>query len=53
MAIKWGDITTTAWIVSLVISGAIVLLAMPYMQDLVGIVRLLWVVYTNEWSGGW
>ena len=37
----------------LVIVGGILLIAMPYMQDLVGIVRLLWVVYTNEWTDGW
>ena len=49
---KWGDITTKAWIISLVISSAIVLLALPYLDSIVAIPRAIWVLYTDEWTGG-
>ena len=49
---KWEDITTKAWIISLVISSAIVLLALPYLDSILAIPRAIWILYTNEWTDG-
>ena len=49
---KWGEITATAWIFSLVISAGIVLMALPYGKEIIAIVRAIWIVYTNEWTDG-
>ena len=46
---KWSEITTTAWIIRLVISAGIVLMALPYLDRIVAIPRALWILYTNEW----
>jgi hypothetical protein len=37
----------------LVIVGGILLIVMPYMDDLVGILGLTWIIVTGDWSGGW
>ena len=50
--LKWGEITTTAWIISLVISAGIVLLALPYLDTIVAIPKALWILYTNEQTDG-
>ena len=49
---KWGEITTTAWIISLVISAGIVLIALPYLDRIVAIHRALWILYSNELPDG-
>ena len=49
---KRGEITTTAWIFSLVISAGIVLVALPYGKEIIAIFRAIWIVYTNEWTDG-
>ena len=49
---KWGEITTTAWTISLVISAGVVLLALPYLDSILAIPRALWILYTNEWPDG-
>ena len=49
---KWAEITTTAWLFSLVISAGIVLMALPYGKEIIAIFRAIWIVYTNEWTDG-
>ena len=49
---RTSDMTITKLHILVIVSG-IALLALPYMQDIVGIFRLLWVVYTNAWTDGW
>jgi hypothetical protein len=49
---KWAEITTTAWMFSLVISTGIVLMALPYSKEIIAIVRAIWILYTNEWTDG-
>ena len=49
---RTSDMTITKLHILVIVSG-IALLALPYMQDIVGIFRLLWVDYTNAWTDGW
>ena len=49
---KWGEITATAWVFSLVIAAGILLMALPYSKEIIAIVRAIWIVYTNEWTDG-
>ena len=49
---RWGEITTTAWVFSLVISAGIVLMALPYSKEIIAIFRAIWILYTNEWTDG-
>ena len=50
---KWGEITTIAWIISLVISAVIVLMVLPYSKQIIATLQLAWLMLTGDWADGW
>ena len=50
---KWGEITTIAWIISLVISAGIVLMVLPYSKQIIATLQLAWLMLTGDWTDGW
>ena len=49
---KWGEITTKAWIFSLVIVAVVLWVAWPIIEKSGHLIQLLWVVMTGEWTDG-
>ena len=49
---RWREYSIGVWIILTVITGLILWFAWPVIETTGRLIQLVWVVYSNEWTGG-
>jgi len=49
---RWKEYTIGVWIILTVITGLILWFGWPVIETTGRLIQLVWVVYSNEWTGG-